>query len=172
MKKRLVVIPARGGSKRIKLKNLKKILNKPLIDYALDSAVKSKIFSKIHVSSDSEKILNHAKRFGIKNDFIRPKKLANNKIGLLPVLDFVVKKYYKMKLRFDEVWLIYATNPFINSKIIHQCNKIFKKNLSKYPVLTVSNYNYPVEWSQEINKKGTLKPFFQFSKKIITDSKP
>ena len=70
MKKRLVVIPARGGSKRIKLKNLKKILNKPLIDYALDSAVKSKIFSKIHVSSDSEKILNHAKRFGIKNDFI------------------------------------------------------------------------------------------------------
>ena len=165
MTKRLVIIPARGGSNRIKYKNLKKLINKPLINYALDSVVKSKIFSKIHISSDNKKILNHVTRLGIKNDFKRPKNLSNDTVGLWPVLNFVVKKYYKMKLHFDEVWLVYATNPFITSNIIHKCKKIFKKNSSKYPVLTVSSFNYPVEWSHEINKKGILKPFLKLGKK-------
>ena len=165
MTKRLVVIPARGGSNRIRHKNLKKLMKKPLINYAINSLVKSKIFSKIHISSDSKKILNHAKSLGIKNDFKRPKKLANSKVGVLPVLNFVVKKYFKMNLRFDEVWLVYATSPFITPSIIHQCKKVFKKKSSKYPVLTVSNYNHPVEWSHEINKKGFLKPFLKLGKK-------
>ena len=54
MIKRLAIIPARGGSKRIKDKNLKLFYGKPLIYYSISAARNSKIFNKIHISSDSE----------------------------------------------------------------------------------------------------------------------
>ena len=54
--KRLLIIPARGGSKRIKNKNIKKFKKKPIIYYTINSAVKSKLFNKIHVSTESNLI--------------------------------------------------------------------------------------------------------------------
>ena len=61
MKKKLKVIciiPARGGSKGIKLKNLQKVNNKPLIYYPIKAAIKSKVCDKICVSTDSDIIAN------------------------------------------------------------------------------------------------------------------
>ena len=60
--KRLAIIPARGGSKRIKNKNLVNFNGKPIISYTIENAKKSKLFDKIHVSTDSEKILNYLKK--------------------------------------------------------------------------------------------------------------
>ena len=53
----ICIIPARGGSKRIPRKNLKDFLGKPIIAYSIENAKKSKIFSKIYVSSDDKEIL-------------------------------------------------------------------------------------------------------------------
>ena len=53
--KRLVIIPARGGSKRIKNKNIRKFLGKPIIIYPLQVLKKSKFFDKIHISTESKK---------------------------------------------------------------------------------------------------------------------
>ena len=78
MIKRLAIIPARGGSKRIKNKNLKFFFGKPLIYYSILAAKKSKIFSKIHVSSDSSKILNYVKNLNVQTEFKRPKNLSND----------------------------------------------------------------------------------------------
>ena len=55
MIKRLAIIPARAGSKRIKNKNMKLFFGKPLIYYSIKAALDSKIFDKIHISSDSKK---------------------------------------------------------------------------------------------------------------------
>ena len=54
--KRIMIIPARGNSKRIKNKNIKIFHGKPIIHYAIDSAAKSNLFEKIHISTDSLKI--------------------------------------------------------------------------------------------------------------------
>ena len=62
MIKRLAIIPARGGSKRIKNKNLKLFYGKPLIYYSIKALKDSNIFSKIHISSDSSKILNYSNK--------------------------------------------------------------------------------------------------------------
>ena len=56
-KKIIAFIPARGGSKSIKNKNLKKIGTKNLIEITIDQALKSKLFSKTILSSDSNIIL-------------------------------------------------------------------------------------------------------------------
>ena len=71
MKKRncLAVILARGGSKGIKQKNIKKINNHPLISYSIYAALKSKYIDKIIVSSDSNKIRNVAKIYGAEAPF-------------------------------------------------------------------------------------------------------
>ena len=58
----IAIIPARSGSKRIKNKNIKLLQNKPLINWTIDLAVKSKVFINIIVSSDSQKILKVVKK--------------------------------------------------------------------------------------------------------------
>ena len=58
----IAIIPARGGSKRIKNKNLVNFLGKPIINYGIDAAMQTKIFDKIFVSTDSLKIQNTVKK--------------------------------------------------------------------------------------------------------------
>ena len=65
----IAIIPARGGSKRIKNKNIKKFHGKPIISYTIKCAIDSKVFDKIIVSSDNRKILNIAKNLGLKHLF-------------------------------------------------------------------------------------------------------
>ena len=74
----LGVIPARGGSKEIKNKNLKKICNKSLLQITIENANKSKYLSKLILSSDSDKIIKHLKKFNIQVPFRRSKKLATD----------------------------------------------------------------------------------------------
>ena len=69
-------IPARHGSKRIPLKNLVKIKNKPLIDYSIETLKKS-IIKDFYINTDSKKIAAHAKKRNCKVYF-RKKHLAND----------------------------------------------------------------------------------------------
>ena len=75
----LCTICMRGGSQGLKNKNLKLINGKPLMYYTINQAIKSKIFDKIMVSTDSKRILKYAKSFGADGWFLRPKKLASKK---------------------------------------------------------------------------------------------
>ena len=61
-KKFIAIIPARGGSKQIKNKNIKKFLGKPLINWTIEAAIKSKVIDKIYVSTDSKKIVQVCKK--------------------------------------------------------------------------------------------------------------
>ena len=68
--KRLAIIPARSGSQRIKNKNIKIFHNKPIISYSIKTALKSKLFKKIHVSTESKKIKKVVKSYGLNIDFL------------------------------------------------------------------------------------------------------
>lgn len=166
MIKRLAIIPAKKVSKRIKNKNLKLFKGKPLLYYPIKAAKQSKIFDTIHISSDSEKILNYSNSLNIKTDFKRPKKLSEAKVGLFEVMDYVIKEYKKKNLIFDQVWLLFTTNPFITKKNITDCKKIFEKISfdERNCLMTVTKYNYPIEWALKKNKKGNL---ISFQKKKI-----
>jgi len=59
--KRVAIIPARGGSKRIKGKNIKHFLGKPIIEYSIEAAISSNLFDEVMVSTDSEEITNSPK---------------------------------------------------------------------------------------------------------------
>ena len=55
--KKLCIIPARGGSKRLPGKNIKSLNGKPLVFYTIDAALKSKLFDKVIFTSDDDDIL-------------------------------------------------------------------------------------------------------------------
>ena len=114
MKKRncLAVILARGGSKGIKQKNIKKINNHPLISYSIYAALKSKYIEKIIVSSDSNKIRNVAKIYGAEAPFKRPKILSGDKVPSVTALKHAVietEKIYKRK--FDYIIELPCVSP-------------------------------------------------------------
>lgn len=87
----ICVIPARGGSKRIKKKNLKKFSGKPIILWSIELAIAAKCFDKIIVSTDDYEIMNLVKNYGLEVPFNRPKKLSDDYVGILPVVYHAIK---------------------------------------------------------------------------------
>jgi len=77
-KKVICIIPARGGSKGLKLKNLQKINRKPLIYYTIKAAIKSGVCDKICVSTDSLEIAKVAKKYGAEVPVLRNKKFSKD----------------------------------------------------------------------------------------------
>ena len=145
MVKRLLIIPARGGSKRIKNKNIKLFHGKPIIYYSLQTAIKSKLFKKIHVSTDSIKIINIVKKYGFEVDFRRPKHLARDKSLSEDVIRYVYKKFEKKKDYFQEIWCLNACAPLLHYKHLVKASKLIK-NKNKI-VLPVTEYSQPIQWA-------------------------
>lgn len=107
--KRLLIIPARGGSKRLPGKNIRLLNGKPLIFYTIDAAIKSNIFDKIIFTSDDKKILDKvSENYSIENlELIqRDPKLASDQSK---VIDTVVSL---INLDYEETWLSLPTSPF------------------------------------------------------------
>ena len=88
--KKLCVIPARGGSKRIPKKNIKDFFGKPLIAYSIETAIKSDLFDKIVVSTDSKEIAKVATKYGAEVQ-LRPDNLSDDFTGTFDVVRYVVK---------------------------------------------------------------------------------
>ena len=93
MKKRrvLAITLARGGSKEVKKKNIKKINGKPLIWYTIKEALKSKLIDRYIVSTDSKEIKKISLRFGADVPFLRPKKFATDKASSVKALQHAVR---------------------------------------------------------------------------------
>ena len=170
MKKILAVFLARGGSKRIKNKNLINFFSKPIIYYGLNEAKKSKIFTKIHVSTESIRIKRSIEKLGFKIDFLRPKKLSGDKVGSLEVIKFIVDEYKKKGIKFDIVFNIMPASPLIKSFDFHKALKIFKKFKMKYPLQVFSKFPVPLEWAFSIDKKGIAKPIHESNIKKMSQS--
>jgi pseudaminic acid cytidylyltransferase len=159
--KRIAIIPARSGSVRVKFKNIKIFFGKPLIEHTINCLKSTKLFHKIHVSTESKKIKKIVEKNRIKVDFLRPKKLCHDKTSIAEVFKYVLSEYKKKKIFFDEVWLFFATNPLIKKKFILEAYKKYSKYNSRASIIAVSSYNYPIEWAQTINGKSeNLKPVF------------
>ena len=156
--KRLLIIPAKSNSSRIKNKNFKKFLGKPIIKYSYEVAKKSKIFDKIHISTESNKIKNFLKRNNIHIDFLRKKSLSRHDVGLFDVYKFVFNEYKKRGLKFDEIWSLLPCSPLIEvNDILKLKLKISKKELQK-PIITVCKYPAPIEWAFTMNNRKKLLP--------------
>ena len=109
----LCVIPARGGSKRIPRKNIKKFCGKPMIAHSIEVALKSRVFDAVVVSTDDEEIASVAKSCGAQTPFRRPPELANDHAATLPVIAHAIRWWEENRAPVEFACCIYATAPFL-----------------------------------------------------------
>jgi len=125
--KYLAIIPARKGSKILKNKNFKKFNNKPLVYWTINSALKSKCFDKIFLSTDSKLIQKLGLKMGIECPYLRSKNLSSDTAEVHNVIKSVVNYYKKIKYYPDAIVLLQPTSPLREVKDIKKSCKIFKK---------------------------------------------
>lgn len=158
MTRRLAIIPARAGSKRIPGKNVRQFFGKPIISYGIEAAKSSGLFADIHVSTDGDEIVQVAEQFGVAPEFKRPGELCDDHTPILPVVRFVVAEYQKMGKIYDTVCMIYATSPLIHSEDLIGACKEFEHGDRAQPVLSVAPFPCPIEWAFRIDPNGKLVP--------------
>ncbi len=153
---RIAIIPARGGSKRIPKKNITPFCGKPMIAYALNAAMKSDLFDCIHVSTDSDEIVQVVEKLGYPVDFMRDKSLADDYTGLVPVLRWVVNQYELRGTRYDQVCCIMPNAPLLLSSDLTNAVRTFDEYLGIYPLLVYARFPVPIEWAFRRDEKGFM----------------
>lgn len=125
MKEILCIIPARGGSKGIPMKNIIKINNKPMLYYSIKSAINSKYISRTIVSTDNLKISKSAIKFGAEV-IKRPKLLSNGKLPMEPVIEHVLQTLEKKQKYHPEIVIVLSnTSPLRTSIHVDEALKKF-----------------------------------------------
>ncbi|WP_419902613.1 cytidylyltransferase domain-containing protein [Kiloniella sp.] len=156
--KRLAIIPARGGSKRIPQKNIRDFCGMPMAVHILKAACESGLFDAIHVSTDCEQIAKVVVDHGFPVDFMRPASLADDMTPIMPVMKFVAEEYKRRGQEFDQVWLLMACAPLTSTKDLINAEKLFVDAGAKSPLLGVCEYPVPVEWAFKREEDGRLLP--------------
>ena len=135
----LCTICARGGSKGVANKALRKINGKHLIEITIKQALLSEVFDEIVVSTDSKKIQNIANKNGAKSWFLRSKNLSNDYAPKIPsIRDALFKSEIKFKKKFDICVDLDVTSPLRNVKDIKDALKLFLKKKKTENLFSVS----------------------------------
>lgn len=154
--KPLVIIPARGGSKRLPGKNIKPLKGKPLIHYTIEAAREVFDDSVICVSTDDEEIKLVSERTGLKMPFIRPAELATDSADSRSVLLHAHEFYQKNKnYEADTIILLQPTSPLRNAKHIKEALKLYHEDLDMVVSVKETNAN-PYFVLYEENENGYL----------------
>lgn len=107
----LALIPARGGSKGIKDKNIINLAGKHLIGYTIEAAKKSKYIDNVVVTTDSSKIAEVSKKYGASVPFIRPAELAADTSKTIDAVLHAKEELKRQGEEYDVLILLQATSP-------------------------------------------------------------
>ncbi len=161
----------RANSQNIKNKNLITLNKKPLMSYTIKSAINSKLFDNIVVSSDSKKIQKLSKKFGAEVIFSRPKKLSTNYVPKLSVIKHAVinsEKHYKKK--YDYVVDLDVTAPCRDADDIKKAFKKFQKSKKNMLVSVTKSRKNPYFNMLEI-KNRNISLVKKTSKQVVARQK-
>jgi len=166
MNKILAFIPARGGSKGIPNKNIKLFNGKPLIEWTIRSALKSKLISNVVVSSDSIRILSIAEKLGA-STVLRPKNIS----GDYATTESAIKHYIKKtKETFKTIVLLSPTSPIRKLTDIDNAIKFFKINKLD-SCFSGSKLTDFLIWNYDNTKKNFKSINYDFKKRGIRQNR-
>jgi len=155
---KLAIIPARGGSKRIKNKNIKKFLGKPIISYPIKEILKTKIFDKVIVSTDNDKIAKIARKYGAEILFKRPKEISDDYSNTQEVVAHAIRWIEKNIIKPKSICCVYPTAPLLKSIDLVNSYKIFKTKKWDF-VISATEFSYPIQRAFFQKKDGSIKMF-------------
>ena len=113
--RKIAIITARGGSKRIPRKNIKEFCGKPILAYSIEAARTSGLFDTVMVSTDDREIAELARKYGAEVPFFRSERTAGDFATTNDVLLEVLEEYEKRGECYDLGYCIYPTAPFVTA---------------------------------------------------------
>lgn len=155
--KKIAIIPARSGSKGLPNKNILMLLDKPLIAYTIEAAIKSNEFQRVIISTDSLEYKEISEKYGAEV-ILRDEYLSNDKATSFMVIEDVLKK---IKIEnFDYFMLLQPTSPFRDEKHITESIEEFEKEYSNLDFLvSMTESSKSADLIKRIGNDKTLKNY-------------
>lgn len=154
-KKFLGIIPARGGSKGIKLKNIVDLAGKPLIAYSIECGLKSKYIDDVVVTTDSEKIAEVAREYGAQVPFLRPEELAQDTTTTAATVAHALKQLKELGKEYDDMVLLQPTQPLRTAEDVDGAIELYMEK-GREPLISVSPVGEHPILMRSINSDGKL----------------
>lgn len=155
--KKLAIITARGGSKRIPRKNIRDFCGKPILCYSIEAAFASQAFDEVMVSTDDAEIAEIARSAGASVPFFRSAEMAGDYASTDDVIMEVLKEYEKRGLFFEAFCCIYPTAPFLTGKRLKDAMDLLETADSVMPVVP---FSYPPQRGLIVNEQGFVERQF------------
>jgi CMP-N-acetylneuraminic acid synthetase len=153
----IVIVPARGGSKGVPGKNLRRLAGLPLIVHTLQSALDCSTVERVIVSTDDDEIIRVSRGIpGVEVPFRRPSHLATDVANAIdPYLDVVDCLGISEGAAPAEICVLLPTSPLRLPSDISAAIELYRSNDAQ-AVVSVSEAK-PAEWLQEMGEDGRLK---------------
>ncbi len=152
--RKIAIITARGGSKRIPRKNIREFCGKPILAYSIEAARESGLFDTVMVSTEDEEIAGIAGQYGAEVPFYRSERTAGDFAGTNDVLLEVLEEYERRGEHYDLGCCIYPTAPFVTAgKLIAAMGQLEGSDADT--LIPVVGFSYPPQRAM-IVKEGRL----------------
>ena len=155
----LVIIPARGGSKRIPNKNIKNICGQPMIYWPMMELSKKFSSDQVLVSTDSESVISVIEKKGLKVPFIRPAELSGDYTGTMAVATHALKWFEDNHHSIDYVLVVYPTAVLLDIEDIIAAFHILNHDNSCDFVMSATKFAFPIQRAVFENSKGYAEMF-------------
>lgn len=169
--KSIAIITARGGSKRIPRKNIKLFLGKPIMEYSIEAAFRTKLFDEVMVSTDDEEIAEIARKAGANVPFFRSERTSNDFATTADVVDEVLGCYENMGEEFDKACVIYPTAPFVTEDAIKKAMLLLEQKCAD-ACIPVVQFSFPPQRSVVIRDERLVAKWPENTKKRSQDLEP
>ena len=148
-----VIIPARGGSKRVPRKNIKDFHGKPIIAYTIEACVNCPAIDKIIVSTDDAEIAEISRKFGAWVPFTRPDELSGDFTGTVEVISHAVKWLEQNDISTKYTLCAYPTAPFLSPDDLLTSFEEMRCYAGDY-IFSATAFSYPIQ--RAVNKLGAM----------------
>ena len=155
----LTIIPARGGSKGVPRKNIRKLGGKPLIVFTIEAALGSHCINRLIVSTDDEEIAQVARTWGAEIPFVRPAELANDYTATVPVVVHAINACRNLGWTFNRVCCIYPGAPFIQIDDL-KGTLVCMENSEADFCFPVTEYPSAIQRALKLSGNGRMQPFY------------
>ncbi|MFZ5547954.1 MAG: pseudaminic acid cytidylyltransferase [Pseudomonadota bacterium] len=153
--KRLAVIPARGGSKRIPRKNLRAFAGRPIIAHSIQAARDSGLFDVVLVSTDDDEIAAVARAHGADVPFLRPKELADDHTGTQAVVKQAIEAVAAWHSLPEQACCIYATAPFVRPADLASGLAALESSGAEF-AFSVTSFAFPIQRALRLDVDGHI----------------
>jgi len=152
--RKIAIITARGGSRRIPRKNIREFCGKPILAYSIEAARESGLFDTVMVSTEDEEIARIAEQYGAEVPFYRSERTAGDFATTNDVLLEVLEEYGKRGKQYDLGCCIYPTAPFVTADKLKDAMKRLEDSDAD-TLIPVVSFSYPPQRAM-IVRKGRL----------------